>query len=297
MQEVNRLDTLKDYEDEVWQCKYSPTLGGGFDGTPEESWGTKEYQYKHIPTVFMGCYSYNDFLTVFTHSGRKAILWCGGDILRLTRTGYWLHDSQVMTLDSNRIAKWINENCENYCENIWEYDELKKIGIESKIVPSFLGRVEDYEISFKPGNEVYASCSGDNFEQYGWYKIAKMAKENPDIKFHLYGRSDEALFPPELHVLKNVIDHGRVDKRIMNSEIKDMQAGIRLLAEDGFSEVLAKSILWGQYPISEIEYPYILKPNQLRMILDKKVPNFAGRSYYANIINHFPWNFKKINKI
>src|SRR3990167_1281467 len=202
--QIDRISTLKDYEEEVWQCMVSPTLCGGFDGTPESAWGTTGYKYKDRPTVFMGMYSYKDFLSVWTHQGKKAILWCGGDISRLTKTGYWLHDSQVMTLDSNRIAKWINENCENYCENIWEYDELKKIGIESKIVPSFLGRVEDYEVSFKPGNKVYASVSGDNFEQYGWHKVEAMARINKDLEFHLYGNTKE--WKTEN---KNVIVHGK----------------------------------------------------------------------------------------
>lgn len=283
---IDRLSTLKDYVEPQWQCKWSPTLGD-LEDTHQNIWGTKNYDSKTDPTIFMGMYSYTDFLMVFTHKGRKAILWCGGDILRLTRTGYWLHDSPVMTLDSKRIATWINENCENYCENIWEYDELKKIGIESTIVPSFLGNVNEYEVCFTPGNKVYASVSGDNFEQYGWYKIEAIARLNKDIEFHLYGNEKEWKTQN-----KNVIVHGRVDKRIMNLEIKSMQAGIRLLEEDGFSEVLVKSVLWGQWPISAIEYPHMLKPHHLRMILDKKTPNFAGRSYYLNAINKFPWNTK-----
>ncbi len=270
-----------------WQCKWSPTLGS-LEGTPEDVWGTTDFDYLDKPTVFMGVYSYKDFLSVWTcknRGSRVCILWCGGDILRLTRTGYWLHESPVMTLDSSRIAKWINENCESYCENIWEYEELRKIGIESKVVPSFMGNVKDYEVSFKPGNKVYASVSGNNFEQYGWHKIDAMAKYNKDIEFHLYGNTVEWKTAN-----KNVIVHGRVEKEIMNAEIKEMQGAIRLLAEDGFSEVLAKSILWGQYPIAEIEYPHMLKPHHLRMILEKTVPNFKGREYYLSIINKYPWN-------
>ena len=291
MQE-NTTDNLIDAEEWEkqfeWQCVWSPTLGN-LEDTHQNVWGTKEYQYKTRPTVFMGCYSYSDFLNIWTHQGRKAILWCGGDILRLTKTGYWLHGSDVMTLDSGRIAKWINENCENYCENIWEYDELKKIGIESKIVPSFLGKVDDYEITFKPGNKVYSSVSGDNFEQYGWHKIEAIARLNKDLDFFLYGNVGE--WKSEN---KNVFVRGRVDKRVMNEEIKHMQGAIRLLSEDGFSEVLAKSVLWGQYPVAEIEYPYMLKPHHLRMILDKKEPNVQGSEYYLKILNDFPWNSKKV---
>ena len=270
-----------------WQCRWSPTLGS-LEEDHQKIWGTTDYKYKDIPTVFMGCYSYADFLAIWTHSGRKAILWCGGDILRITGPGYWLHNSPVMTLQSDKIAEWINENCENYCENIWEYDELKKIGIESKIVPSFLGDVNNYQVTFKPGNKVYASVSGDNFEQYGWHKIEAIAKLNKDIDFYLYGNEKEWKSNN-----KNVYVRGKVDKRIMNEEIKHMQAGIRLLSEDGFSEILAKSVLWGQYPIAEIEYPYMLRPYHLRMILDKKEPNIEGRDYYLRHLNQFPWNKNK----
>ena len=286
---------LKDYEEEKWQSYVSPTLGGGFDGTPQTAWGTIDLLMEGVDRgrnmVFMGCYSYKDFLNVYTavnqrkESGAKvAILWCGGDVIRLTKTGYWLHDTPIMCLDSKRIAKWINENCENYCENIWEYDELKEIGIESQIVPSFLGNVEDYQVTFKPGNKVYASVSGYNFEQYGWHKIEAIARLNKEIDFFLYGNVGEWKSQN-----KNVIVRGRVDKRVMNEEIKHMQGAIRLLSEDGFSEILAKSILWGQYPIAEIEYPYMLRPHHLRMILDKKEPNLEGRKYYLSVINKFPW--------
>jgi hypothetical protein len=271
-----------------WQCRWSPTLGN-LEDTHQNTWGTKEYKYLEKPTVFMGVYSYRDFLDIWSHANRSldkpCILWCGGDILRLTKTGYWLHDTDIMRLDSHILAKWINANCDNYVENQVEYDALRGFGIESKIVPSFLGNVNDYDISFKPGNKVYASVSGDNFEQYGWYKIENMAKENPDIEFHLYGNQSGWNTKN-----KNVIVHGRVDKSIMNAEIKEMQGGLRLLEFDGFSEILAKSVLWGQYPISEIEYPHMLKPGQIREILDKKTPNFKGRNHYLEVLNKYPWN-------
>ena len=281
---------IRSEETDRWQCQWSPTLGT-LEDTPENIWGTKSFSYLGEPSVFMGMYSYKDFLGLWTHFQRSekkpCILWCGGDILRITKTGYWLHDTEVMKLQTEPLAKWINENCENYVENQVEYDALKAIGIESKIVPSFLGKVEDYEVSFKPGNKVYASVSGDNFEQYGWYKIEEMAKQNPDIAFHLYGNVAEWKTKN-----KNVIVHGRVKKQQMNAEIKEMQGGIRLLEFDGFSEILAKSVLWGQYPISEIEYPHIMKPGQIREILDKKAPNFKGRNHYLSVLNRYPWNHR-----
>ena len=52
--------------------------------------------------------------------------------------------------------------------------------------------------------------------------------------------------------------HGRVAQEVMNEEIKEMQGALRLTEMDGFSEILAKSILWGQWPVSLIKYSHIL---------------------------------------
>src|SRR3990167_6102529 len=97
--QIDRLSTLKDYEEEVWQCKWSPTLGE-LEATHQEVWGTKEYQWNNKPTVFMGIYSMNDVWALWGHRGRKAVLWCGGDLLRLTKTGYWLDTNDALRVDS-----------------------------------------------------------------------------------------------------------------------------------------------------------------------------------------------------
>ena len=93
--------------------------------------------------------------------------------------------------------------------------------------------------------------------------------------------------------MPNVIVRGRVDKEVMNAEIKHMQGALRLNEHDGFSEIIAKSVLWGQWPVSAIEYPYMLKPENISRILDKKKPNIEGREYYLNKLNNYPWYGKK----
>ena len=65
------------------------------------------------------------------------------------------------------------------------------VDIESQVCPSFLGDVNKFEVSFKPGNKVYTSVSGNDFKLYGWDKIPKLALENPAIEFHLYGNSKQ----------------------------------------------------------------------------------------------------------
>ena len=54
----------------------------------------------------------------------------------------------------------------------------------------------------------------------------------------------------------------------MNAEIRNYQIAIRLNVQDGFSEVIAKSILLGQYPITQIQYPFIEYINGDESLID-----------------------------
>lgn len=268
-----------------WQCRWSPTLGD-LESTHAKIWGTDEYTDQERPTVFFGVYGLPDFYTVWRHKGERHILWAGSDITNFCN-GYWLEDGGAIRVDPKPLAQWLNKHCTNWCENEVEARKLTECGIFAKVQPSFLGDVKDFPLSFKQGNKVYASVSGDNFELYGWDRIDELAKANPDLEFHLYG--NRTVWIPSA---SNITVHGRVTKEVMNDEIKDMQCGLRMTEFDGFSEVLAKSILWGQWPVSLIEYPHILNPEQLSEVIRKTKPNIDGRKYYLKNLNNFPWNTK-----
>jgi len=84
----------------------------------------------------------------------------------------------------------------------------------------------------------------------------------------------------------------------MNDEIKHMQSGLRVLEFDGFSEILAKSVLWGQYPISRIGYPHIdsYTSNEkliqlIHNLATKTAPNIKARDYYMKTLNQYPWQY------
>lgn len=268
-----------------WQCRVAPSIGD-LEGTHKEVWGTDDHVDNQRPTVFFGLYGFNDFFTLWRHQGHRAILWAGTDIIHF-RNGYWLDQGGSIRLDYKSLADWINNVCENYVENVAEYEALKELGIESRIVPSFMGNVEDYKVTYRHSEKpkLYASVSGDNFDLYKWNDIEVLAGEHPDFEFHLYGNRE-----PWYSSHPNVIVHGRVSKEQMNAEIMHMQGGIRLLEHDGFSEVLAKSVLWGQWPVSVIPYPHMLKPQDIAIIKDKLEPNLAGREHYMKTVNNFPWN-------
>lgn len=273
-----------------WQCRYAPSLGA-LEDTPDNVWGTKPYLDEFQPTVFMGLYGFKDFQALWNHKGRKAIFWCGSDIKHFLN-GYWLDEIGQIRLEPEPLARWINENCENYVENGVEHEALMDAGIESKIVPSFLGKVEDYKIEYQWASrpKVYASVSGNNFAMYGWEHIELIA-HRCDVDFYLYGNTI-----PWESKHSNVFVMGRVPKEQMNEEIKGMQCGLRTLEFDGFSEVLAKSVLWGQHPISCIGYPHIdsFTTNDelvslLNRLVEKTEPNTTARDYYLKNLNQYPW--------
>lgn len=268
-----------------WQCRWSPTLGK-LEATHQKIWGTENYRDIEKPCIFFGLYGLPDFMVLRQHKGKRAILWAGSDIRHFV-SGYWIDDKGKIKIDPKPLAKWINKNCESWIENKVEYDALKKFGIKSRICPSFLGDVNKFKISFKSNNKLYSSVSGNDFKLYGWDKIDKLAGENKDIEFHLYGNTK-----PFKTKNKNIILHGRVSKGQMNKEIKQMAGAIRMTEFDGFSEIIAKSVLMGQYPVSLIKYPHTISPEKIRDILKKKKPNIKGREYFIKILNKFIWNTK-----
>ena len=271
------------------KCRVAPSLGGGFAGTPEQVWGTQPYNPDtdiEKPCLFFGLYGVPDFYSLWRHKGKKWVLWAGSDIRHLIN-GYWLDDTEWgAKLLPAPLAEWINRNCENWVENNVERDALLSVGIKSFVCPSFLGNINGYEMCFKPSDtpKLYTSVSGDDFTLYGWDKIDGLAEENPDTEFLLYGNTKEWK-----STQKNVIVHGRVPQEQMNKEIRETQGALRLTEFDGFSEILAKSILWGQYPVSLIAYPGMFTPDQIRWVGTMKKPNERARNYYLSILNKYPW--------
>jgi len=277
------------------KCRWAPSLGL-LEGTSDAVWGTTPYNPEtdlDKPCVFFGLYGFPDFYALWRHRGKKWILWAGSDITHF-RNGYWLDEKGEIRVDPQAFSDWIIENCESWVENDVERIALNGWGIESQICPSFMGNSDDFEISYQPSEKpkVYTSVSGNNFKLYGWDKIPQLAQENPNIEFHLYGNT-EPPFPDTVFKPANIFIHGRVSKEEMNREIRDMQGALRLTEFDGFSEILAKSVLMGQWPVSLIEYPHMLEVSEINKLKNKTEPNILGYRYYKGVLNNYPWNLKK----
>lgn len=275
---------------EQTHCRVAPSLGD-FEGTHQNVWGTLPYDEDDMmhdiyqPTVFFGLYGLNDFHAMWRHRGKKWILWAGSDIRHFVK-GYWLDQQGQICMETRALSEYINTHAESWVENEVEAEALRLVGVEAQVCPSFMGNVEDYNIEYEYAEipKVYASVSGDDFDLYRWDGIEKLAKEHPSIEFHLYGNTKRWESRQS-----NIIVHGRVPKEQMNAEIKKMQGGLRLLKFDGFSEILAKSVLWGQWPVSAIPYSHMLPVEELHRLHVKHHPNTVGREYYLQTVNKFPW--------
>lgn len=274
-------------------CKVAPSLGE-LEGNPNDTWGTKPYKFNAGSTVFFGMYDVRDYLSYFLHVKQKWILWAGSDIVNLAN-GFMFNNGKLKALSQlTKGNEWIIkmlQNGEHYVENQWEHDELSKLGIKSKIVPSFMGKVDCYRVEYLYNEtpQVYISTGTGRQREYGFGTIDRIAPRVPGVTFHLYGDSWDT------HQ-ENIIVHGRVKKEQMNKEIVLMQAGIRLNETDGFSEIIAKSILWGQHPISRMKYKHIdhfTNDDELVAVLsklkNKHRPNIRGCVHYRTVLNAYPW--------
>jgi hypothetical protein len=282
------------------QCRWAPSLGE-LEGTAEEVWGTSPYKNRKDPTVFFGLYDLRDYLALNLHRGKRWILWAGSDIKNLQQ-GFLFNNGKLKKLSQLfsefplNLAEWINKNAESWCENEVEREALAACGIVSQVCPSYMGQIP--EVSYDPPSrraDVYLSASPGRQEEYGWSTIDRIAPFVELTKFHLYGA-------PWEQKAKNIVVHGRVPKEQMNEEIKHMHCGLRLNLFDGFSEITAKSVLMGQYPISRIEYPLIpsFKDEadliaRLLQLRKPNHPNLEAREYYIKAVNNFPWNETKNN--
>ncbi len=278
-------------------CRVAPSLGA-LEGTHQEAWGTEEYvwwKHRKETCVFFGLYDLRDYLALWLHPGKKWVLWAGSDV-RNFASGFAFNDGKLKWLSKalqgvfRRFIVRVVSGAENWTENDWEASEVAKMGVSvAGVCPSYMGRL-DLPLAYAPADpcNVYLSASEGRQVEYGWGVVERIASWLPNHVFHLYGATWKTKHP-------NVIVHGRVPKEQMNEEIKGYQIGLRLNETDGFSEILAKAVLTGQYAIGKVKHPYIPSyENDMDLILKlnklakKEEPNPA-RQWYLYNLNAYPW--------
>ncbi len=222
-------------------------------------------------------------------------MWAGSDLRNLDQ-GFLFNDGKLRWLSkalrgvfTGFITRLVSRH-DNWVENAWEASLLAKKGVLAMECQSFMGRTNEIGLSFHPLPvcNVYLSASEGRQEEYGWGIVERIANWLPKHCFHLYGASWETKH-------HNVIVHGRVPKEQMNQEIRNYQIGLRLNETDGFSEILAKAVLMGQYAIGKVKHPHIPSfENDMDLILTlnrlaKETEPNPARDWYLKNLNRYPW--------
>ena len=240
-----------------------------FKKKAEKTWKLEEYKWPRDifrPVVFFGMYNIADYLRYFSHLGWNCIIWAGSDITALKKS----HFKKILTF-------WFS-HIDNYVENQLEWNELADEGICADICPTFLEDVDDFPISFKPTDQpvVYISTRPGREGEYGLPLLKNLKHKCPEITFVQFA--------------------GNVPEDKFNEMIKTYHCGLRTNEHDGFSEIIAKSVLMGQYPISRLKYPHIDSyetEEQLVALLkdlkNKKEPNLKARDFWRGNVNNFPF--------
>lgn len=300
----------------TFYCRVAPSLGAldadhEYNNVPGHTavWGTETYDpkiHKDKPTVFFGLYDLRDYIALYRHKGKAWVLWCGSDLQNLVN-GFVFNDGKLkylskLMMNSSIVGRTVNRivigilkrKAEHWVEDEDEHGKLELMGIESKICPSFMGDIGKFPVSYKQAfkPKVYISGHPGREDEYGFDFVEKLAVRVPECEFHLFGAEWKPTAP-------NIVSHGRVEKQEFNRWIRTMQCGLRLNMSDGFSEITAKSVLMGQYPVTYLRYPMIPDfdtPAQLTSLLKSlrsmKKPNIAARNYYVAALNNYPWNVK-----
>jgi hypothetical protein len=259
----------------------------GFEKRATETWKLPLWDGVNDPdkeVVFFGLYHERDFAVFEGDFTRRIVFWCGSDILRV-----------MSDYERRRILKNYPET-EHYCENEVEQINLHGVGIEAKIVPSFLDDFNKFPLSFKAPTDrkwkIWACAHPNREDEYGLALAKRWAEKDPELEFHFYGIDK----PEGSKDLPNVIYHGHVPEEQLNKEIQEYHCGFRPNFHDGASEVVIKSILLGQYPIARIKYEKVMNyttEQELKecwnKLKEQTLPNLETREYWENILNKFPF--------
>jgi len=218
--------------------------------------GLPEWDYKRNRNViFLGMYHWVDYLKFLWCEGKKAIFWCGSDILNLEKFPNKLVVPLMIPLF---------RQCVNFVETAVERAKLAEYGISSELLPLFFGDIEKYKpIDKEPVElrDLWICIRQGREKEYGLDLVKLLAFMFPMCRFHIYGIEKRKNFP------ENVIFHSWVREDLMDKEIRNYDGALRLNLFDGFSEVEAKALLLGQ-PVFNLKgiIPFMFNHFRLKKI-------------------------------
>jgi len=248
----------------------------------------KEYVwYKHLykPVVFFGLYKWTDWLRLALHRGKRTVVWCGSDCLQIGLNARWIGKIKATHITENETEQRVLQLL------------LQKKDVYFR--PMFFNNPKKYPLSYKHSQtpHVFMHVNNNAAPESGLYTIEKIANLVPEITFHIYGRTRplHQVWYDQFGAVRNIsyidnpniVYHGFVPEKQFDKEIKEYQAGIRLHLFDGASEIMTKSVLMGQWPITYLKYPHITQASDEESLIEalkelsfKEKPNKEGREYY-----------------
>ncbi len=249
-------------------------------------WGLEEWMGiddSDKDVLFFGMYTLHDYdAWWYSDLEKRSIFWCGSDIL-----------NALNNTEFQRRLK-LYPDTQHYCETEIEAENLRKIGIEPKIIPSFLEDENDFPVSYEHSEtpHIWMCAHPMREEEYGVDAIFRMARKFPDYTFHIYGIYEWL----EEEQPKNVLFHGQVPNEQLNKEIRQYQCGFRGNIHEGLSEIPVKSVLLGQYAITHMKFDWFWNyqteeglEELLKKLKTMKGWNREGRKAIRGKLNKFPW--------
>lgn len=257
-----------------------------FKEKAEKIWKLQEWQGiddQDKDVLFFGLYTMHDYdAWWYSDLKKRRVFWCGSDIIN--------------TLGNKEFQRRLKlyPDAEHYCETKEEYDNLKTIGIEARIIPSFLEDIDSFPVKYEPSDtpHIWMCAHPAREEEYGVDIAYRMAKKFPDYTFHIYGIYEWL----QEEKPKNVIFHGQVPGEQLNQEIRQYQGSLRGNVHEGFSEVPIKTILVGGYPMTRMKFDKMWNfqtdeelEEHLKRLKGLKDWNKEGYRHWRNKLNKFPW--------
>jgi len=218
-----------------------------------------KYANRKDTTLFLGLYFDNDYNIFKNHEGKRIIFWNGSDVIRMLRS-------------SNRISIVTGADAKHYCHNEQLQKELKSKGINAEIAALFFGEKRDYPISYKQSDnpKVFMCAHPAREAEYGIPMAIELAKELPEIEFHIYGIAG--------NTENNLIYHGQIEESEMDKQIKNYQGCLRFNKHDGVSQIVLKSKMMGLYPIISTDKEFVKK--ELLALKNKLEPYKTEEHFY-----------------
>lgn len=229
------------------------------------------------PVFFEGLYFPDDYRVFLRHRGERIVFWNGTDISNLLLSYGW-----QLIMEENPAK--------HYCGHVKDKEKLAKAGVTATVHPLFFGDTGKYPVSYQQSDvpQLYLNTHPEREVEYGISLALEIAKEMPEVRFHIYGISGENT--------NNIFYHGWIDESIMDDEIKYFQGCFMPygypdhLEGIWISQTCLKSAFMAQYPISVFPIPGLWSSTKVsdiinfaRMIKDQKEPNYILREQYLKI--------------